>query len=103
MDYEVIITERAEEHLDKIIEYIVLHLKNDFAALSVLDDVKKTYERLRLVAGSLQLCDDPYLAKKGYRKICLEKHDYLLLYQIRGDLVYVNGIFHMLENYRDKL
>jgi len=27
-----------------------------------LDDVEETYERLRLIASSLQLCDDLYLA-----------------------------------------
>ena len=51
----------------------------------------------------MQYCNDRYLAAKGYRKLALEKHNYVLLYQVRNDIVFVNGIFHMLENYRDKL
>lgn len=103
MNYNVIITERANQQLDNIIHYIVYKLKNKQAAASVLDDVLKAYNKLESVAGALALCEDPYLSGKGYRKLALDKHDYILLYQIEENTVYVNGIFHMLENYRDKL
>ena len=55
------------------------------------------------MAGEVQLCEDPFLAGKGYRKIALEQHDYVILYQLEADTVYINGIFHMLENYQKKL
>ena len=103
MDYKIVVTEQAEKHLDKIVNYIIEQLKNNAAAISILDDVEETYNRLEKIAGTLQLCNDPYLAEKGYRKIILENHDYLMLYQIGGYHVYVNRIFHMSENYRDKL
>ena len=103
MTYKVIITDWAEEQLDNIIRYILIKFKNKEAASSVLNDVLKTYDKLEYVAGSAQLCSDPYLAAKEYYKIALEKHNYLLLYQIHGNEVIVSGIFHMLENYREKL
>ena len=81
----------------------MVQFRNKEAAVSVLDDVLKTYEKLEYVADTAQVCDDPYLAAKGYYKIALEKHNYLVLYQINRDEVIVSGVFHMLENYRDKL
>jgi len=103
MTYKVIVTERAEEQLNTIIRYILVQFNNKDAAGSVLSDVLKTYDKLEYIVGSAQLCNDPYLAAKGYYRISLEKHNYLLLYRIHGDEVIVNGIFHMLENYQDKL
>lgn len=103
MTYRVIVTDRADEQLDSIIQYILSQYKNKDTARSVLDDVLKTYEKLEYLAGSMPLCNDPYLAEKGYYKINLKKHHYILLYQIDKDCVIVSGIFHMLENYRDKL
>lgn len=103
MLYNVIITERADMQLDNIIRYIVYKLKNKQAASAVLDDVMQAYDELEKIAGSISICEDPYLAVKGYHKLALKKHDYVILFQIEENTVYVNGIFHMLENYRDKL
>lgn len=103
MTYKVIVTERAEAHLDNIINHVLFRFSNKEAAINILDDVQRTYEKLEYVAGAMKLCDDPYLASKGYRKIALESHNYVLLYQIHAEAVSVNGIFHMLEDYRDKL
>lgn len=103
MTYKVMVTERAETHLDNIVNHILFRFNNREAAINLLDDIQKTYERLEYAAGAIQLCDDPYLASKGYRKIALESHNYVMLYQIQDETVSVNGIFHMLEDYRDKL
>ena len=103
MAYNVIVTERAEMQLDQILNHVLYRFQNKQAAKAILADVKKTYERLEMVAGSIGLCEDSYLAEKGYHKIAMEKHSYILLYQIEGKDVYVNGIFHMLEDYRKKL
>ena len=31
------------------------------------------------------------------------KHDYIVIYRVNEDIVYIAGFFHMLENYRMKL
>ncbi|MCM1159481.1 MAG: hypothetical protein NC300_12525 [Bacteroidales bacterium] len=103
MTYKIVVSERANMHLDNILSYIVYKLKNKQAARAVYDDVKNMYDKLEYMAGSVALCEDSYLAEKGYHKLVLDKHDYILLFQIYDDIVYVNGIFHMLENYREKL
>lgn len=40
MEYKVVISERAEMHIDSIIDYIVNVLKNPTAASAVLDDIE---------------------------------------------------------------
>ena len=103
MRYNVVLTEQANEHLENIIKYVVENFCNNVVATGIINDAEITYKKLEIVAGSLCLCEDSYLAAKGYRKIIFNKHNYLMLYQIRDNNVYINGIFHMLENYVDKL
>ncbi len=55
------------------------------------------------MAESFAFCDDPYLLSKRYRKLALEKHDYLFIYRGDGETVYLAGFFNMLKNYRTKL
>lgn len=103
MDFKVVVTDNALGQLENITDYIVYRLKNKQAANGVLEDFQKAIKELRYIAMSMQYCNDRYLAAKGYRKLALEKHNYVLLYQVHNDIVFVNGIFHMLENYRDRL
>ena len=56
-----------------------------------------------MYAESFAFCEDPYLRSKEYRKLSLEKHDYILIYRIILDTIYIIGFFHMKENYHVKL
>lgn len=103
MAYKVVVTKNALQQLENIIDYLVYHLHNRQAATGVIDDFQQACKELTYVATSIVFCNDKYLAAKGYRKLALAHHKYLLLYQVRNEIVYVNGIFHMLEKYRDKL
>lgn len=103
MTYNVIVTQAAEDQLDAILDHVLRQFKNKQAARAILRDVEKTYEKLTYMADTLAFCNDPYLVAKKYRKCILETHNYLLLYQIQGNNVYINGIFHMLEDYPSKL
>lgn len=103
MAYKLFISQRAEEHIDNIVSYVAVTLQNPGAARAIIADIGRTYERLERMADSYAMCQDPYLAYKGYRKIALAKHDYVILYTVIDDRVYVSGVFHMLENYIDKL
>ena len=55
------------------------------------------------MADSFAYCNDTYLADRGYRKIMLSSHDYLILYRVVDDEVQIAGVFHMLQNYAHKL
>lgn len=103
MIYDLLITKRANEHIDNIIAYLVNVLKNPGAARAVIADIEEAYNKLEYMAESLRYCDDVYLSKKGYRKIALSNHEYVILYIVEGSTVYVEGVFHMREEYIRKL
>lgn len=103
MDYKIVVSQRANEQLEEMIAYIISKLQNKQAARAVYDDIMNAYDKLEYMAGTVAVCEDPYLAAKGYRRLALEHHDYVLLYQMDGNVVYVNGIFHMLEDYQNKI
>ena len=91
MTYKIVVSQRANEQMEEIIAYIMQKLQNRQAAKAVYDDIMNAYDKLE------------YLAVKGYRRLALEHHNYILLYQVDGNMVYVNGIFHMLEDYQEKI
>lgn len=103
MAYKVIITENALKQLESIADYLVYRLHNKQAAAGVLGDFEQICRELTYLATSMPVCNDRYLSNKGYRKIALAHYKYIALYQMKNDVVYVNGIFHMLENYSKKL
>ena len=97
MDYNVVVTLDAEEDLNRFISYILNEKKNEQAAISVLDD----YDRQ--VAGSLKLCENPKLNEFGYHRINFMKHRYFMLYRIEGITVYIDNIFHELQDYENRM
>lgn len=103
MGYELKISANTEHQIAACIDYIIETLKNPSAAGSVLEDISSAYDELENSAGSFALCDDPYLASKGYRKLALAKHDYVFVYRVVENTVYLQGFFHMRENYRTRL
>ena len=103
MDYRVVITSDAEEDLDKFIKYLLFEKENPQAAQNVLNDFDATTESLKRVAGSLKLCDNPRLRKQGYRRINFLNHRYFMMYRIEDDVVYIDNIFHELQDYESKM
>lgn len=103
MVYKLIISERVERHIDNIIDYVANTLKNPGAAKAILLDIEEAYDKLEYMTDALSFCNDQYLAKRGYRKIILPSHDYLIIYRIEGDEVRISGVFHMREEYANKL
>lgn len=101
MDYEVILTQSANAQLDHIIYYILTRFKNDQAALSILEDAEITQRKLSQVAGSLKLCDDSELRALGYRTIHFKYHNYFMLYRLEGNKVYVDAIYHDMQDYEN--
>ena len=103
MAYKLVISDNANQQLESILDYIVYRLKNNQAAKSLINDIEKAHAKLREIPEVFGYCNDRYLAIKQYRKLTLEKHDYVILYKVKGEVVTIYGIFHMLENYREKL
>ena len=99
MDYKVVVTAEAEEDLNGFIRYLLLVKNNRQAAKNVLDDFENTVEKLKYVAGSLKLCENPRLKNLGYYRMNFLKHRYFMLYRIENDVVFVDDIFHELQDY----
>lgn len=103
MDYKIIITEDVEEDLDRFVRYLLLEKKNEQAAGNLLDDFEATISSLSRAAGSLNLCGNNHLKELGYRRINFLAHRYFLLYRIEGNTVFVDKIFHELQDYEKKM
>ena len=89
--------------LDKFIKYLLFEKENPQAAQNVLNDFDATKESLKHVAGSLKLCDNPRLRKLGYRRINFLNHRYFMMYRIEDNVVYIDNIFHELQDYESKM
>ena len=103
MDYKVVATRDAEEDLERFIKYLIIEKESMQAAESVLNDYDATIESLKHVAGSLKLCDNPILRQLEYRRINFLNHRYFMLYRIEDNVVFVDNIFHELQDYENKM
>ena len=95
MGYKVVVTSDAEKDFDRFIQYLLFEKKNVQAAQSVLNDFEATKKSLAQVVGSLKLCENPRLQMFGYR--------YFMLYRIEEDIVFIDNIFHELQDYENRM
>ena len=103
LPYKVVVTAEAEEDLNQFIQYLLFAKKNKQAAKNVLDDFEDTIKKLKYVASSLNVCDNPRIQSLGYRRINFQQHRYFMLYRIENDVVYVDDIFHELQDYENRM
>lgn len=69
MGYKLIIPERAEQHIDKIIDYVVNEIYNPGAAKAILTDIEEAYSKLEYMADVLSYCTDSYLQKRDIGRL----------------------------------
>ena len=103
MAYKLNVTEHADELLDNLTYYLIYRLKNKQAAKHLLDGIDTIYDRLVVNPFQFAECRDAYLAKKGYREAVVPQMGYIVIFDVRDDVVNVVGIFHQLEHYQNKL
>ncbi len=103
MDYKVVVTKDAEDDLERFIKYLIVEKKSMQAAENILNDYDATIECLEHVAGSLKLCDNPRLRQLEYHRINFLNHRYFMLYRIVDHMVFVDNIFHELQDYENKM
>lgn len=89
--------------MDEIVYYLLYHLKSEQAARHLMNGVEKIYDRLEENPYQFPECRDRYLKSREYREAVIADMDYLLIYRVKNNVVYVLGIFHNLENYKNKL
>jgi plasmid stabilization system protein ParE len=103
MAYNLIITEHADELLDELVYYLLCEFKSVQAARHLLDSIEKLYERIEMNPYHFPECRDSYLNRIGYREAVVPDMNYLVIFRVEDKTVYVVGIFHSLENYKQKL
>lgn len=103
MDYKIVMSKDAEEDIDRFVTYLLFEKKSEQAARNLINDFEATKINLTNVAESLKLCDNPKLRELGYHRINFLSHRYFMLYRIENDTVYVDNIFHELQDYENKL
>lgn len=103
MAYKLNVTEHAGELLDNLVYHLIYRLKNEQAAQHLLDGIDSIYDRLEDNPLQFPSSMDAYLAKKGYHEAVVPLMNYIVIFDIRADVVNVVGIFHQLENYQNKL
>ena len=101
--YKVMVMPEVKIQLRKYLGYLRNEKKNEQAYDSVKKDYKDTIESLEDIAGSLRDCDNPILSRRGLKRIKFMRHDYVLLYRMKGDVAEVVAMFHTLEDYENKM
>ena len=100
-DAYYIISPKAVDQLNDYIDYIQYTLLNNEAAESVWQDAKDTVNQLKVVAGSLPVCSNQVLKEHGYHSVRFAHHRYLMLYRIVDSKVYVDAVYHELQDYEN--
>ena len=99
MAFDLIISERADEQVDRLTGYLVKRLKNSGAAMHFLNEIEAVYDRLEENPYQFPMSRDEYLYQKGYREAFLAEMSYRVIFRIELQTVYVVGVFHDLEDY----
>ena len=102
MVYKLIVTEHADELLDNILHYLIYQLKNEQAAVHLLDEMEHIYDRLEENPLQFPLSRDTYLANKGYHVAIIGQMNYTIVFRVSANVVTIVGIFHQLEKYQKK-
>lgn len=103
MHYKLIITDRADELIDERVNHLVERLKNRQAAAHLLNGIDKLYDRFEENPFQFADCRDPFLRSRGFKEAVVSDMEYIMIFRIEEDKVYVVGFFHQLENYKEKL
>ena len=103
MAYKLIITERADELIDRLAAYLINNLKNPDAASHFLDELETVYSRLEENPYQFSESKDEYLFLRGYREALFHEMKYRVVFRTEEQTVYVLGVFHMLEDSGTKM
>ena len=103
MQFNVELSELAEQQYDKILSYIAYKLKNPQALQNVMDDFDDTIEKLEKMAESFGYCSSNRLKEMGLHKIHFAKHRYLFVYRVNKSQVIVEGMYHEMQDYENSI
>ena len=103
MQFNVELSELAEQLYDKILSYIAYDLKNPQALQSVMNDFDDTIAKLEKMADSFGYCNSNRLKEMGLHKIKFSTHRYLFVYRIEKSQVIIEGMYHEMQDYNNSI
>ncbi len=103
MTYNIISTDEMDKLLDSCVRYLLGKFKNEQAAEHLLDGASEIYEKLERNPNLYRLSKDPLMRALDYHEAKVPGMDYMIIYKVVADNVYILGIFHTLENYVGKM
>ena len=92
--YQIEITELAEQDLENAGDYIAYELKNPTAAQNTVKGIRAQIDSLSNFPERNELDEDELLATLGVRKDYYR--NYKIYYVIDADIIYIVRILHML-------
>ena len=101
--YRVVVTANAKADFVYYRDYLIYEKKSRQAAKSLLEDYKDTRKKLEVIADSIKEPESTALKKRKLKRINFMRHNYFLLYSVKGNTVYVTNMFHGLEDYESKI
>ena len=99
--FDVIISPKALSQLNSYVDYLQYTLLNDQAARNVWQDAMETRDQLSKAAEGLKFSSYPLLKENEYGVIHFMRHRYLMLYRTEGSIIYVDAIYHQLQDYEN--
>ena len=103
MQFNVELSELAEQQYDEILSYIANELKNPQTLKNVMDDFDDTIEKLEQMADSFGYCNSNRLREMGLHKIKFARHRYLFVYRVSKTQVIIEGMYHEMQDYENAI
>lgn len=103
MAYKIISTDEMDTLLDSCVRYLLNKFKNEQAAEHLLSGVSEIYDTLERNPNVYRVSQDPFMKALECHEAKVPEMDYMIVYKIVNQNVYIMGIFHTLENYADKM
>lgn len=103
MHYKLVVTDEMDRLLDERVGYLIKEFKSNQAASHLLDGIEEIYDYLETNPEIYRESQDAFMRAFHYREAKVNGMDYILVYKILDDTVYILGLFHSLENYSGKM
>lgn len=103
MAYNIFFTKRAEDLREKLADYLAYNLKTPQGYEHFYDCIDELIEELASNPYQFSKCKDSKLASMGLYKALFKDMDYLILFKVFDNNVYITGVYHQKENYSDKI
>lgn len=97
MEYNVVETDEIKKNLNEALDYIELVLASPSGAASLAHAYISIIETLATFPNAYPVSNEPRLKRLGYRKALAA--NYIVLYKVVGNTVYLTNLFHQSQDY----